>query len=1092
MRGKRAHLRSTGAPLETLMEDMDFDENSPPIPQKDPEAVVADMITASEVPKRKAVRKTASKKIIPELEVEATEKNIVTEKLEYFLSNYNALLEKACKNEKGQKALIRRLWTDHDEVVEKCTINNLRHALWEPSFISCTEGVKLCAYALRKIGFRSALLLMKKMVVAGASSATCNHLGQVIYTAWRMAVKEENEEMMKQIEAEMITGIIHDAVLLPLNLSSKFVHILSSFSVENADKAKMEGMLVRCFESVLWIGLESCHDQVRYAASTILLGFYPLIDDDDFKREEYLNKQNAIMLNMLKDDCTAIRMVATKKVLKILSMYWNFVPREFVKQYMTIIVDTLSRDSVVGVRLAVFEGMRYLIGVPACLNAAEHALKCIALNGINDKNERVRVAAFQMLKMLKGHRYIRFFDVAPMEEVLARLQVETSESVRREIVPLIFKSFFPDRERADQGERMRRIAFLIKHGRICSLTFHRLLFPLGLITVKDAVEHILFMTIVVYRSFSRGMSADATIDGSLRLDDTIATLSGPSQEIPMPDEDSQVWKRNQVFLECVVVMWMSMRKALMETKYAVEKQKLDNLETKVFKKLFQCFRNTSLIGTTMLIGSMLPPSSMDSITQSVLSLLNEKVVDESVMEPYLEATAQWRIEHLFEIINLGLNLLQTEISGRSCSPPEKKRRSPDLPPVDRLRKALRYLKYLLRSYTTNQMVTCNHLYQLEKFYKKLSTIRHFVDIRLGNEVVDIGIPDSLIVETFEMKQTLCAVLINCKDRSEDDTDHAARFMNDMCDELEWFESEVLSGMSSIRSDDLIPFLVHLSETMLRNIGFTMAAWDFSDAARSPSPDSCLEESASRRVRDYPEIASRLVVSFCSSSAPGILLPAVVTAARRLLDIEFINCSPLLPVLDFIPKWIIRCTKEDDQMDEKATADAYLSLWKALLERSEYTETMLDKSINICAVLLLNYLTQSNENARDVPDPRLHDYEITMPISIILHKVIFKHKLLITKFMERVGGLSCSDLLCSDDLDGDSCLLRLGSCAQLALLCDLSAHGIRSVGNSASTVHRTSQNVADLLVILRDRVELVAKENPPEDNMILYQLRAMFE
>ncbi|KAK6035790.1 hypothetical protein COOONC_26705, partial [Cooperia oncophora] len=215
-------------------------------------------------------------------------------------------------------------------------------------------------------------------------------------------------------------------------------------------------------------------------------------------------------------------------------MYWNFVPRDFVKQYMTMIVDTLSRDSVVGVRLAVYEGMRYLIGVPACLNAAEHALKCITLNGINDKNERVRAAAFEMLKMLKGHRYIRFFDVVPMEEVLARLQVETSESVRREIVPLIFKSFFPDKDRADQSEKMRRIAFLIKHGRICALTFHRLLFPLGLVTVKEAVEHILFMTIVVYRSFSKGMSADATIDGSMRLDDTIATLSGPSQDIPMP------------------------------------------------------------------------------------------------------------------------------------------------------------------------------------------------------------------------------------------------------------------------------------------------------------------------------------------------------------------------------------------------------------------------------------------------------------------------------------------------------------------------------------------------------------------------------
>ncbi|VDM71399.1 unnamed protein product [Strongylus vulgaris] len=219
------------------------------------------------------------------------------------------------------------------------------------------------------------------------------------------------------------------------------------------------------------------------------------------------------------------------------------------------IVDVLSRDNVVAVRLAVYEvtfnvftfpllvyflksqkGMRYIITVPACLNAAEHALKCISLNGINDKNERVRSAAFEMLKLLKGHRYIRFFDVVPMEEVLARLQVETSESVRRQIVPLIFKSFFPDPKRVDRNERMKRIAFLIKHGRICALTFHRLVFPLALVTVKEAVEHIQFMTIVVYRIFTKGTTADATLDGStsLLLDDTVGTLTGPSQEMTMP------------------------------------------------------------------------------------------------------------------------------------------------------------------------------------------------------------------------------------------------------------------------------------------------------------------------------------------------------------------------------------------------------------------------------------------------------------------------------------------------------------------------------------------------------------------------------
>ncbi|CAJ0591135.1 unnamed protein product [Cylicocyclus nassatus] len=1084
MSRRRKQSDTDAAPL--LMEDMDLDEN---VPSKS-----SDDDKEADLPKKKVARRNARKKQVPELDVEETEKKSVEEKIEYLLSDYSALLEKACKNEKGQKTLIKRLWSDYEEAVQQCDVNALRHALWEPSFTASTEGIRFCAYALRKIGIRKAFLLMKKMIVAGATNTTCGHLGQVIYVAWRMAVKEEDEETKKQIEVEMITGTLHAAVLLPVNLSAKFMHVLSAFSGTNAEKARVDGMLVRCFDSVLWIGIDSCNDMVRYSASTVLLGFYPLIDEDDFKKDECLYKQHSSMMNMLKDECTPIRTMAAKRVLKILSTFWNFIPRDFIKQYMTFIVDVLSRDSVVAVRLAVYEGMRYLITVPACLNAAEHALKCISLNGINDKNERVRMAAFEMLKLLKGHRYIRFFDVVPMEEVLARLQIETSESVRRQIVPLIFKSFFPDPERVDRNERMKRIAFLIKHGRICALSFHRLLFPLGLVTIKEAVEHIQFMTILVYRSFSKGIAADTTMDSStsLLLDDTVGTLTGPSQEMSMPDENSPVWKRNKVFLECVVVMWMSMRKALMESRYAAEKQKLDTLETKVFKKMFQCFRTTSLIGTTMLIGSMLPPSSMDGITQSVLSLLNERVVDESVMEPYLEATAQWKIEYLFEIINSGLSILQTHISEPEHSPPSKKKKSPELPPVDRLRKALRYLRYLLRSYTTNQMITCSYLYQLEQFYKKLSMIRHVVDLRLGREVSDVGIPDNLIVEAFEMKQTLTVVLINCKDRGEDDKDHFSRFIVDMCDELKWFESDVLSNLSALYSEDVISFLIRLSQTVLRCIGLTMASWDFTEISESLAASDSHADELVPEDKNYPNICSRVVLAFCSSSTPSALLPTVLTAAKLLLEDGCATFSNLLSVLDYVPKWIISCTSNDENLDEKAIGDAYLTLWRAFLERTEYTEVLLDKSINICAVHLLNYLTQLNEDTHEVQDPRLHDFEVTPAISLLLHRVIFKNKVLITKFMERVGGLSCSDLLYTNDLDGDTCLLRLGSCAQLALLCDLTSQGVRRVGNSTSTVYRTSRKVMDLLAILHDRVENVAKTNPPKDNMVLSQIREMFE
>ncbi|KIH52252.1 hypothetical protein ANCDUO_17647 [Ancylostoma duodenale] len=147
----------------------------------------------------------------------------------------------------------------------------------------------------------------------------------------------------------------------------------------------------------------------------------------------------------------------------------------------------------------------------------------------------------------------------------------------------------------------------------------------------------------------------------------------------------------------------------------------------------------------------------------------------------------------------------------------------------------------------------------------------------------------------------------------------------------------------------------------------MAAWDFSAPPATPTTsESHMEIDSAGDGHDYADISSRVILAFCSSSTPGALLPAVLTAAKQLLASECAVFSHLLPVLDFTPKWVMNCASNDDALDEKEAGDAYLALWRAFLDHAEYTEALLEKSINICAVLLLNYLTQRNEDQCIVP------------------------------------------------------------------------------------------------------------------------------
>jgi hypothetical protein len=64
-------------------------------------------------------------------------------------------------------------------------------------------------------------------------------------------------------------------------------------------------------------------------------------------------------------------------------------------------------DSVYEVRAAVYEGMEHLLPCADALNAIQRSLEIVARKGINDRTEKVRIAAFKMLNKLHGHRYIK-------------------------------------------------------------------------------------------------------------------------------------------------------------------------------------------------------------------------------------------------------------------------------------------------------------------------------------------------------------------------------------------------------------------------------------------------------------------------------------------------------------------------------------------------------------------------------------------------------------------------------------------------------------------------------------------------------------
>ena len=82
-----------------------------------------------------------------------------------------------------------------------------------------------------------------------------------------------------------------------------------------------------------------------------------------------------------------------------------------------------------------------------------------------------------------------------MEDVLLRLDFEHSNAVQEQIVRLIFVFFYHNIGTIDYIERFNRIRYMCKISRTSSLHFHRHIYRLKLLQIKDACIHFNFTLI---------------------------------------------------------------------------------------------------------------------------------------------------------------------------------------------------------------------------------------------------------------------------------------------------------------------------------------------------------------------------------------------------------------------------------------------------------------------------------------------------------------------------------------------------------------------------------------------------------------------
>uniref|UniRef100_A0A915PHR5 Uncharacterized protein n=1 Tax=Setaria digitata TaxID=48799 RepID=A0A915PHR5_9BILA len=887
-------------------------------------------------------------------------------KLDYELSSYCDLLIRAAKPIRGQKQLLKRLYSDVDEVLEKCTVNELRRAVYEPCFIISVEGKKLAAHFIPKIGVDKFWMLIKKVITAERTSKThCASYGEVLLLAWKNAVKDGAHRLQHQLE-RIFMDVVYYA-LQHLRCNKKFMAMLEPFG--KARNKQVDAMIYRTFEPNLWRSLKAANETVRYNACCLFLPFYPFVSDDDIENAENVNMQQSVIIDLLKDDSYGIRSEACRRTLFILSTYFDTFPLDFIKQCLTQIVDVLSVDSIVNVRIAVYEGMRYLLRCGSALNACERALKCLFDNrGINDRCDHVRLAAFQLLNGLMGHRFIKLSEVVKMDCILKVFALEKSLAVRKEIAKLLLPSYIKPGLSPD--EVIRRIIVMGRESEVAALSFHQIIISESLIKVESAVQHAKSLVLAVYKALRSlegmdGCETDETI--SMCPEMTICeTFAEPNER----NEKFEVWNSSHLLLNCLVTMWLPLHIILDNEKYAKENENLRRLLTKLFRFAFLRFRNTSILEAVMHLGKTLDNWKEGRILvfQELLQNCN---LDDQKATIYLEAAARWDFLALLKFIDDSFDVVKREVHGDS--PPKKREKKMKLSD-DLFGRSLLYLDRIVKHPEMRHRLEQNYAVYVCKYYKALTSLRRLIMAKILQKTFQF----STFTLTFEniihgiRMQYILAIMILSSNRKDYEKEE---LLKNIQDDVKWMKESIIPRFVMDFPDDQFDMLINICETYICLWTQQLKTYDAPLAFKVELCDIHWIE--------------MIKMSHC----PVRLLLIAIEMFRNLIVAAAVNDElkeiPVMSLPISILKYITSFSMSKRiNFEYKKAAESWLSIYNILNNCRFLTSEVIGEQAKIVADLILREILEINKSKEIIKSESY--LEVNEVIDFWVNKILLKH------------------------------------------------------------------------------------------------------
>ena len=589
---------------------------------------------------------------------------------------------------------MKRVWSIHESILNfRISDHSAEHlhsllldAARAPNFVKSPDGVRFIVFLFSvSPDFVTQLHSSIKEALKPEDRQMAAGYGEIYFRAWR----QSGGVFRERIEESCLQDLMYHGVLanrgVKGDIFAPIFTILDKFHSAKNDR-QCQTMLCRLWTPILWRNLRVANPMVRASAAELFFSAFPVedVESDLEDRDAEIERQFKDMLVLLTDQVPEVRVVAIGGVCSILAKFWLLVPSYVLNKLVSIMIRDLAFDAASPrVRQAVVRGLQVILKCPRSHIYLQKVLTRVG-KCIHDVNDSVRLAMIDLLVEIKGVKAIKYWDVCPIEGLLAQLENDKPPA-RQKIVKLLMNSFFPGN--VDEDTKVERCIYLIKENRAASRKFYEVVEKQ--LDLHDCVKFLLAILVRIKRFVKSKLAAQ-----NEGMDDSSASL--PSLEGSSDKENSmmatsssalndgnnaitsgqrkakrrRLYNHNEIselrepstsqsttfsdttsvaatstvpntandlddpsvvcgLLDIVCIFWVYRSKDLSLSDNAEYKSLVEKKASKILIMLFKHYKSTDVIGPVVYLCSLLPHSALSTIAGFCLSRIKSMTLPQA-------------------------------------------------------------------------------------------------------------------------------------------------------------------------------------------------------------------------------------------------------------------------------------------------------------------------------------------------------------------------------------------------------------------------------------------------------------------------------